>query len=80
MELQKYEVVKMVNLNAISAAYTTKRGNGFVIAFASTSTSEAKDVVIKLVTQKGNEKTFATLTSVHTFMNDVGIKSFTVAG
>ena len=58
MELQKYEVVKMVNLNAISAAYTTKRGNGFVIAFASTGTSEA----------------------VHTFMNDVGIKSFTVAG
>ncbi len=70
----------MVSVNAIESAYTTAKGKGFVVAFNSTGNKEKKSDLITLIKQDGNEKVFMTLNTVRTFMNDIGIHSFTVAG
>tara|TARA_R110002051_G_scaffold321685_1_gene410036 strand:- start:1091 stop:1324 length:234 start_codon:yes stop_codon:yes gene_type:complete len=76
IKLQKFEVVKMVLSDSISAAYTVSNDNGHKVTF-----SAKGDVAgLVLVTQKGAIKEFKTLDAVRSFMQSVGIKSFSVCG
>ena len=72
--LQKFEVKKMVTVNSIESVIVIYSNDGYVITFSARGSASG----IKLVTQKGNIKSFKTLDSVRGFLCDVGILSFTV--
>jgi len=82
IKLQKFEVAKMVSLDAIKSAFTVSVNGRHKVTFSSNKVGEGtmNDKCLMLVTQKGEIKEFKTLDAVHKFMSDVGIHSFTVCG
>jgi len=82
IKLQKFEVAKMVSLDAIKSAYTVSVGGLHKVTFSASEIGKGSmgDKCLILVTQKGDVKEFKTLDAVHNFMSDVGILSFTVCG
>jgi len=82
IELQKFEVAKMVKANAIKSAYTVSRDGKHHLTFSVSDLArgKAEDQVLMLVTQKGHIKEFKTLDAVRAFIKDVGMLSFHVCG
>jgi len=82
IRLQKFEVAKMVSLDAIKSAYTVSVDGKHKVTFSSNEHSRESygNKCLVLITQKGDVKEFKTLDAVRNFMSDVGIHSFTVCG
>ena len=82
IEVQKFEVAKMVMTDSIKAAYTVSKGDIHKLTFSTKDIgkSQPDDKGLILVTQKGHVKEFKSLDAVRSFLKDVEITSFVVIG
>ena len=82
IEVQKFEVAKMVKSDAIKSAYTVSIDGCHKVTFSTKEIGQGmpEDKGLILVTQKGRVKEFKTLDAVRNFMKDVNLHVFHVCG
>ena len=82
IDVQKFEVAKMVKTESIKSAYTVSVGDVHKLTFSTRDIGrgQSDDKGLLLVTQKGHVKEFKSLDAVRKFLKDVNIHAFVVCG